>query len=123
MHVDDVRDDFSPDLDILAKASSARAHPAECACPACVTVDESKFDNEGQPIAPDPETVDFEAGHVFPVADIAGKDDEEAEVDSITFEDRLAAEAASEHDESAETAADADESEADPDAPLQMNLF
>ena len=122
MHVDNVGEDFSPDLDILANTGLARAHPAECACPECVTVDESKFDSEGQPISPDPEAVDYQAGQVFPVAEIDGNDDREL-VDSITFEDSLAAEESSERDEAAESAAEADESEADPDAPQQMSLF
>lgn len=122
MHVDKIRDDFSPDMDILAETSLTRAHPAECVCPQCVTIDESQFDNEGQPLAPDPEAVDFEAGHVIPVAVLAGNDDSK-EADSITFEDGLAAEAASAIDEEDEPVAEADESEADPDAPEQMNLF
>lgn len=122
MHVDDVREDFSPDMDILAKTSLAQAHPAECACPACVTINESRFDNEGQPIAADPEAVDFEAGHAFSVAKLA-EDESGEEVDSITFEDSLAAEAASAINEGDESAAEADESDADPDAPQQMNLF
>lgn len=122
MHVDKVREDFRPDMDIFAKTSLAQAHPAECVCPACVTVDESKFDNEGQPIAPDPEADEYEPGHTFSVVEIAGVDDGEAG-DSITFEDSLAAEAESEHDEEAEFSAEADESEADPDAPQQMGLF
>ncbi|MCY3980040.1 MAG: hypothetical protein OXG23_18210 [Chloroflexi bacterium] len=122
MRVDDVPEGFSPDMDILAKTGLTQAHPAECACPECVTVDESKFDKEGQPIAPDPEADEYEAGQVFPVAEIVRSDDAE-EVDSITFEDSLAAEAASAPDDAAESTADADESEADPDAPQQMNLF
>ena len=76
----------------------------------------------GQPISPDPEAVDYQAGQVFPVAEIDGNDDREL-VDSITFEDSLAAEESSERDEAAESAAEADESEADPDAPQQMSLF
>lgn len=122
MHVDNVREDFSPDMDILAKTKLAQAHPAECACPECVTVDESKFDSEGQLIAPDPEAVDYEPGHVFPAAEIAGDDDGE-KVASITYEDSLAAAAEPEHDEEAESSAEADVSEVDPDAPQQMNLF
>ncbi len=122
MHVDDVGENFSPDMDILSKTSLTQAHPAECACPACVPVDESKFDSEGQPIAPDPEAEEYEPGHVIPVAEIAADDDGE-EVDSITFEDSIAAEAASAIDEEEESTAEADESEADPDAPQQMDLF
>ena len=122
MHVDNIREDFSPDMDILAKTSLTQAHPAECACPACVTVDESKFDSEGQPIAPDPEADEYETGHAFSVAELAGDDDGGA-VDSITFEDSLAAEAASAIDEEDESAVSPDESEVDPDAPQQKNLF
>ena len=122
MHVDDVPVDFSPDMDILAKSNLAQAHPAECACPQCLTVDESQFDSEGQPIAPDPEANEYEPGRVFPVAEFAGSDDGE-DGDSITFEDRLAADAGPEPDEDLESSAEADESDADPDAPQQMNLF
>lgn len=122
MHIDDVREDFRPDMDILTDSSLAQAHPAECVCPECVTVDESKFDNEGQPIAPDPEVDEYKTGHAFSVAGVAGVYDEEA-VDSITFEDSLAAEAASVIDEEAEFSAKADEGEVDPIAPQQMNLF
>lgn len=122
MRVDDVGEGFSPDMDILANTSLTQAHPAECACPACVTVDESKFDNEGQPIAPDPEAEEYEPGHVFPGAEIAADDDGD-EVDSITFEDSIAAETASAIDDEEESVAEADEREADPDAPQQMGLF
>lgn len=122
MHIDDVGDDFSADLDILAETGLAPRHPAECACPQCATVDESEFDAEVQPIAPDLEAADCETGQVFAAADYAGKGAGEA-VDSITFEDSLAAEAAPDVDEDTEAPADADENESDPDAPLQMNLF
>ena len=122
MHVDDVGEGFSPDMDILSKTGLTQAHPAECTCPACMTIDESKFDSEGQPLAPDPEAEEYETGHAFSVAELAGNDAGE-EVDSITFEDSLAAEAASQLDEEIESPAEADESEADPDAPQQMGLF
>ena len=122
MRVDVVREDFRPDMDILAKTGLPQAHPAECACPQCVTIDESRFDNEGQPIAPDPEADGYDPGHAFSVAELAGVDVGE-EVDSITFEDSIAAAAASEIDGDEESTDDADEGEADPDAPHQINLF
>jgi hypothetical protein len=120
MHVDKVGDDFSPDMDILAKTSMTQAHPAECACPACAIIDESKFDSEGKPIAPDPEADEYETGHTFSLAAPAA-DDTGEEGDSITFEDSLAA--ASEINEEDLSIDSADESGVDPDAPEQMNLF
>ena len=65
MHVDEVGKDFNPDLQILSEHKAAQAHPAECLCPDCVTVDESQFDAEGQPLAPDPERAHDEQTRSF----------------------------------------------------------
>ena len=122
MHVDDVGEDYSPDMSILKESIAAQAHPAECVCPECMTVDESQFDEEGQPIAPDPEANDYERNRLFPVAD-SSEIEEPEETESVTFEDSVAAEAL--NDDQAESGiADAeDEGEGDPDAPAQMSLF
>lgn len=54
MHIDDVGEDFVPDLNILETASPTfQPHPAECSCPQCIPVDESRHDSEGQPLPPE----------------------------------------------------------------------
>ena len=120
MHVDEVGADFRADLNILEESGAAQTHPAECLCPDCVTIDESKFDADGQPLAPVPEADDDEASSVFPAAD-ASRMSEPAEAEPVTFEDGVAAEA--DLLEAAQPEAAPDEDDLDPDAPAQMNLF
>lgn len=122
MHVDEVGKDFNPDLQILSEHQTAAAHPAECLCPDCVTVDESQFDAEGQPITPDPEAEAGETGIVFPAAKF---DESDAIEDSepVTFEDGVAADALQSEVAASEPADVDDEGESDPDAPAQMSLF
>lgn len=120
IRVDAVGDDFVPDLQILEQARSAAAHPAECLCPQCVTIDERAFDDEGKPIAIDPEQTDQEAGHVFPAPTLASITERD-ETESITFEDSLTV-------DDSETAApesfeDQDQDKGDPDEPQQISLF
>ena len=122
MHVDDVGADFSADMRILDERKAAPAHPSECICPQCVTVDESQFDAEGQPIAPDPEADADETGHVFPGADIDEIDERKA-AEPVTFADSVAAEALQTDEAEFESPDDGDEGESDPDAPEQMSLF
>ncbi|MCY3918064.1 MAG: hypothetical protein OXG49_18825 [Chloroflexi bacterium] len=122
MHVDEVGADFSADLQILSERKAAQAHPAECMCPDCVAVDESRFDADGQPLAPDPERHHDEQTRVFPSADIAAVDLEEAP-EPVTFEDSVAADALQTEDAASVPADDGDEGESDPDAPEQMSLF
>ena len=52
MHVDDVPEDFQPDLNILNVAAEQGfvPHPAECQCPSCVEVNLLPHDEDGQPI-------------------------------------------------------------------------
>ncbi len=57
MHMDDVPDDFVPDLQPLSAASvqvnepTFAVHPAECSCPACMDqVLEIGHDEDGQPV-------------------------------------------------------------------------
>ena len=122
MRVDDVADDFVPDLEILR--DSKTLHPSECLCPTCQNIDESQFDAEGQPIAPDPEAKGHETGHIFAAAEVEGQDDE-VENEPVTFEDSLAADDVLLKDDT-EFAEDADEAGADdddPDAPRQISLF
>lgn len=71
MHIDDVADDFIPNLDILdeplpttppIEATTGTEipfmpHPLECQCPACVSVVMTPHDEEGQPIT-DPEAIE-----------------------------------------------------------------
>ena len=92
MHVDEVGKDFSADLQILSEHKAAQAHPAECLCPDCVTLDESQFDAEGQPLAPDPEAEAGETGIVFPAAEF-DESDARTEAEPVTFEDSVAADA------------------------------
>lgn len=72
MRADDMPDDFVP-AEVSAAAETFRPHPAECTCPDCMTVDESRHDADGQPLAvmPEPEEP---AGRVFAAA---GMDDDE----------------------------------------------
>lgn len=65
MHVDDVADDFVPNLDLLDDIASQSpawdasvpvAHPLECQCPACVNIVMTPHDDDGQPIT-DPEAI------------------------------------------------------------------
>lgn len=122
MHVDDAGADYRADMNILDSVKSAQAHPAECLCPECVAIDESQFDEEGQPIAPDPAAHDFEAGQVFPVAGSGEITDPEA-TEPVTFEDGVAADALRTEEAESESSIDDDERESDPDAPEQMSLF
>lgn len=62
MHVDDVADDFVPDMERVAPESveaseqtsneqSFQVHPAECTCPDCMDIVlEEGHDEEGQPL-------------------------------------------------------------------------
>ncbi len=65
MHVDEVGEDFVPNIDLL-KQQRATPHPAECACPDCMAIDLAGHDDEGQPL--EPIEAEGEAGSVFPVA-------------------------------------------------------
>ncbi len=119
LHVDDVAEGFRADMKNLDEPA-ARAHPAECLCPDCAPVDESQFDADGQPKAPDPEADDDETGRVFPTA--GGSElAEPAERAPLTFEDGVTAEA--DLMDAARSEADEAEDARDPDAPAQMNLF
>ena len=62
MHVDDLPDDFVPALDILnhgetlpqdsapIPSETFQPHPLECQCPACMEMNLTPHDEEGQPI-------------------------------------------------------------------------
>ena len=122
MHVDDVGGDFVADMKIL---DPGRAHPADCLCPDCVPIDESQFDDEGQPLAAEAAPSPAESGgaiRVGPIPGAAALDDAEP----LTFEDSAIAESddAADADDAALDAVEGDDvTEADPDAPLQMDLF
>jgi hypothetical protein len=149
MHVDDIGADYVPDLTILDKPTAGQPHPAECTCPQCIPIDESQFDDEGQPLThDDPEEAIHEAGHIFPVAKIEvsetlddepiiehdliddddeipseiGLGDDLVDDENLTFEDSLVEEIESEDDIDDLEEAD-DEPEDDPDAPQQMSMF
>lgn len=122
MHVDEVGKDFSPDLQLLSEPKAGQPHPAECLCPDCVAVDESKFDAEGQPLALDPEALLEKQSQVFPGADLAEIGAPE-ETEPVTFADSVAADALQSQKTESEPADDEDEGESDPDAPEQMSLF
>lgn len=124
MHVDDVPQDFRPDMKILEPAPTAQPHPAECLCPQCATVDEAAHDADGQPTVADPEAAASDTGHLFPIAPISSADEEEP--DPPTFEDSLAwDEEAADADANTRDSTEAELADADndPDAPQQMNLF
>lgn len=122
MHVDDVGEAYRADMSILDKTKAATAHPAECLCPECAPLDESKFDADGQPIVPDPEE---DAGNTRPVFAVAEFDDIDAPQDPepTSFEDSSAAEALLRDEADSETSSDEGEGETDADAPAQMDLF
>jgi hypothetical protein len=54
MHVDDMPSDFTPDVArAQARADEEKTfqpHPAECQCPACMTVELTPHDEDGQPL-------------------------------------------------------------------------
>ncbi len=93
MHVDDVGEDYVPDMDILSpearETPEERAwqpHPAECSCPECMAVNEDMHDADGQPITPDPEAENYEGGHIFHIEDALHKDEEPLEEAEETLE-------------------------------------
>ncbi|MDX2077326.1 MAG: hypothetical protein SFZ02_12905 [bacterium] len=69
MHIDDVPDDFIPNLDILDAPAPPPVeaiagtetpfvpHPLECQCPSCINIVLTPHDDEGQPIT-DPEAIE-----------------------------------------------------------------
>lgn len=124
MRVDDVGADFAPDLDALKGSSTIQAHPAECACPQCKTIDESQYDADGQPLPHDPEKAAHDTGHMYS----AVKLDEDVIAEDtrpLTFEDGLKAEADETEDDPLESdgeTGEADEND-DPDGPQQMSMF
>ncbi len=83
MHVDDLPEDFTPDLErVIPQESTAPAeatfqpHPAECTCPSCMDqVLEEGHDEDGQPIA-QPEEPEEAQGNVFPAAKPEAPDDD-----------------------------------------------
>jgi len=139
MHIDDVSDDFVPDLKVLDNPQAGQPHPDECTCAQCIPIDESKFDDEGQPLTDiDPEQASYETGHVFAVAkpdilpaqtpdelDTISDLSEDIElldtVDDLTFEDSLEDDIDVLYEEGIEEPDD--EAEDDPDAPQQMSMF
>ena len=118
MRRDDVGADYVPDMTILA----GQAHPAECRCPQCIPIDESQFDDEGQPLADDErEQAEESSGQVFAAA---AWENEEAEAEAeqpLAYEDSLAADDA---DDDEEELAESEERPAeDSDQPQQTSLF
>ena len=113
---DDVGADYVADMAILA----GQAHPAECSCPQCLPIDESQFDDEGQPLADDArEEADESSGQVFAAA--AWEDEDEEAEQPLTYEEGLAAD---DVDDDEEELAEAEEPSAeDPDQPHQTSLF
>ncbi len=124
MRADEVADDFVPDLTQLDAARPGQAHPAECLCPQCVAIDESAFDDEGQPLAIHPEESAREAGGIFPVAEPASPSPD-ADAEPMTFEDSMEASSAADEVDPADDSQDAepDDEAADPNAPQQISLF
>ena len=122
MHVDDVPDQFAPDMKILDPVPASQPHSAECLCPQCMTIDEAAHDAEGQPIVPEPDAATAAKGKALPAAIIEPAEDDEP--DPLTFEDSLDVDAGSEDVASeAQEIAEDESADADPDAPAQMSLF
>lgn len=132
MHIDEVSEDFVPDLQVLDKHQAGQPHPSECTCPQCIPIDESQFDGEGQLlIHDDPEEASHETGHVFAVAKIEEPVQEPIDevlekatepIDELeTFEDSLIEEESDDAIE--EEILDEDDPEDDPDAPKQISMF
>ena len=64
MHIDDLPDEFVPDLEILQPPEqSFQPHPLECQCPECVQINLVPHDEEGQPLEDDAleELIEMEA--------------------------------------------------------------
>ena len=126
LHIDDVADGFVPDLDILDKMPAPIAHPAECQCPDCVSIDESKFDADGQPLPADPDAAADKSGPVYLAAAV-----EPDEAEPVTFADSLEPQPTTDYkepapDDDGEESAVGDELDQqleDPDAPQQSSLF
>ena len=125
LHVDDVAEDFVPDLEILAEAEPTEAHPAECLCPDCGPIDESRFDADGQPLPPDPDADAQKSELIVPAVDI-----EPEEAEPVTFADSLAppsaeADTAPALEDDVEEQGGNDEAAPldDPDSPTQNSLF
>ena len=123
MHIDDVADDFVPDLNIAGAPETINPHPAECLCPQCIDIDAGAHDADGQPVALEPTE---EAGHVYQAADMSHLEVEQ-ESEPVTFEDSLARVSKSNDNSDIESPSEADDhaddSEIDPDAPQQISLF
>ncbi len=125
LHIDDVAEGFVPDLAILDETKPTGPHPAECQCPDCVPIDESKFDADGQPLPLDPEAVADKSGPLYLAAAI-----EPDEAEPVTYADSLEPqptidyEVPAPEDDGEESAVDdeLDQLE-DPDAPQQSSLF
>jgi hypothetical protein len=136
MHVDDVGADYVPDMQILDTPPTTQPHPAECTCPQCIPIDESQFDDEGQPLVnDDPERASHETGHMFTVAKIDAQSDDidtlEHDTEDIpqTFEDSLVdtpsddvIDDVSNADTIADNAED-DDPEDNADSPKQISMF
>ncbi len=122
MHVDDVGADYVADMQVLEKAKAGQPHPAECTCPQCIPIDESQFDDEGQPLVhDDPEKETHETGHLFAVATIEATDELEPEEEPQTFEDSL--EAVEELIEEDAIKDETDNEDTDEDKPKQISMF
>ena len=84
LRADEVGEEFVPDLAILDEAQLTGAHPAECMCPACAPIDESRFDDDGQSLTPDPDAAAQSSGALYPAAALEPDDAE-----PMTFADSL----------------------------------
>ena len=118
MRRDDVGADYVPDMTILA----GQAHPAECRCPQCLPIDESQFDDEGQPLADDErEQAEESSGQVFAAAAWENEDAEAEAEQPLAYEDGLAVD---DVDDDEEELAESEERPAeDSDQPQQTSLF
>ena len=119
MRGDDVGADYVPDMTILA----GQAHPAECRCPQCLPIDESQFDDEGQPLADDErQQAEESSGQVFAAA--AWENEDAAAEQPLAYEEGLAADDVDDNEDNEEELAESEEQPAeDPDQPQQTSLF
>lgn len=125
MHVDDVGADHVPNMQILDTPTTAQPHPAECTCPQCIPIDESQFDEDGQPLVnDDPEKATYETGHLFTVANIDAVVPEPEDIPQ-TFEDSLIdtpADDVIEEETNTDTPND-DDPDDNADNPKQISMF
>ncbi len=81
MRADDVADDFVPNLDIMPSThadTTFQPHPLECQCPQCMEINMIPHDEDGQPIAFDPDDPDSPRNQAELQQEQQAEDDEDS---------------------------------------------